>query len=154
MAIALNSADMGIRWAVETTAGTRPSSGFADIVGVKSIPEVGGEPNTLDASTLANKKYKTFIFGLQDPGGSVGLTVNDYPAFRTSWTAIQTAYAALTGGKAMWFEIYYNDSSMKSFYFTGEPCDLSFGGADVDSVLENTAYIAITGEPEWATAST
>lgn len=154
MALALNTAEMGIRYAVETTAGTKPSSGFVEIPGVKSIPEVGGEPNMLDSSTLANQKYKTYIMGLQDPGGSLGLTVNDYPAFRTAWDACITAHAALTGGKAMWFELFYNDSTMKSFYFTGRPVDLSYGGADVDEVLENTAYVIIEGEPEWGTAST
>ena len=68
---------------------------------------------------------------------------------------MQTAYSGLTGGKQLWFEFAYpSGSSIDSFYFTGKPVDISFGGADVDEVLENNAYIIPTGEPAWATAST
>lgn len=154
MALALSTAGVSVKYCVETTAGTRPTSGYTTIPGVKSIPEFGGDPNTLDATTLANLKFKTYIEGLQDPGGSIGLTVNDSSNFRTAWTALQTAYSGLIGGKQLWFEFAYpSGSSVDSFYFTGKPVDISFGGADVDEVLENTAYIIPTGEPAWATAS-
>ena len=155
MAIGLATAGMAVKYCVEATAGTRPTAGFTTIPGVKSIPEFGGDPNTLDTSTLANLKYKTYCMGLQDPGGSVGLTVNDTEEFRTAWTALMTAYAGLTGGKKIWFEFSYPASSnIDSFYFTADPVDISFGGADVDEVLENTAYIVPNGEPTWAAAST
>ena len=155
MALAVAVANMAVKWCAETTAGTRPTASYTTIPGVKSIPEFGGDPNTLDATTLANEKYKTYIMGLQDPGGSIGLTINDSDEFRTAWAALMTAYAALTGGKKIWFEFVYPPASgIDSFYFTADPVDISFGGADVDEVLENTAYIVPNGEPTWAAAST
>jgi len=155
MALDFISAGMAVKYCVETTAGTRPTSGYTEIPGVKSIPEFGGEPNTVQTTTLAAKKFHTYVMGLQDPGGSIGLTVNDRSDFRTAWTALMTAYSGLTGGKQIWFEFAYpEDSGLESFYFTGTPAELSFGGAEVDEVLENTAYIVPTGEPVWAAAST
>ena len=64
-----------------------------------------------------------------------------------------SAYAALTGGKTMWFEIAYQTSDMDSFFFPGEPLPLGFGGAEVDSVLENNANIAPTGDYVFASAT-
>ena len=55
----------------------------------------------------------------------------------------------------MWFEIaYQSGSDLDSFYFPGQPIALGFGGAEVDSVLENNANIAPTGDYEFAAAST
>lgn len=155
MALDFISAGMAVKYCVETTAGTRPTTGYTEIPGVKSIPEFGGEPNTVQTTTLAAKKFHTYVMGLQDPGGSIGLTVNDRSDFRTAWATLMTAYSGLTDGKQIWFEFAYpEDSGIESFYFTGTPAELSFGGAEVDEVLENTAYIVPTGEPVWAAAST
>ena len=64
------------------------------------------------------------------------------------------AYAALTGGKAMWFEIAYPEGSeLESFYFPAEPLPLGFGGAEVDSVLENNMNLSPQGDYEFAAAS-
>lgn len=155
MALDMISAGMAVKYCVEATAGTRPTSGYTVIPGVKSIPEFGGEPNTVQTTTLAAEKFHTYTMGLQDPGGSIGLTVNDRTDFRTAWTALKAAFEGLTGNKQVWFEFAYPPASgLESFYFTGIPSDLSFGGAEVDEVLENTAYIVPTGEPVWAAAST
>ena len=87
--------------------------------------------------------------------GSIAITVNDYAAFRTAWESCVSAYASLTDNKGMWFEIAYpSGSNLDSFYFPGEPLPLGFGGADVDSVLENNANIAPTGDYLFAAAST
>ena len=155
MANELSTAGIHVKYAVETTAGTRPTTDYTDIPGIKSIPEFGGEPNTLDTTPLAATVSHTYIPGLADPGGAIGLTVNDYPAFRDAWEDLMDAYDGLTGGKQLWVEFAYPAASgMQSFYFTAQPTELSFGGADVDEVLENTAYLIPTGQPLWAAAST
>lgn len=154
MALDLISAGMSVKYCVEATAGTRPTAGYTEIPGVKSIPEFGGEPNTVQTTTLAATKFHTYTMGLQDAGGAIGLTVNERTDFRTAWTALRTAFTGLTGGKQVWFEFAYPpESGLESFYFTGIPSELSFGGAEVDEVLENTAYIVPTGDPVWAEAS-
>ena len=154
MANALSTAGMLVKYAVEATAGTRPTASYTTIPGCKAIPEIFNDPNTLQSTPLSATKNHTYIPGLNDSGGSIALTVNDYPEFRTAWETCVTAYAGLTGGKQMWFEIYYPDSNMDSFYFPGEPLALGFGGADVDSVLENNANILPQGDYTFAAAST
>lgn len=155
MANAVSTAGMLVKYAVEATAGTRPTSGYTTIPGVKAIPALFNDPNMLQSTPLSATKNHTYIAGLNDSGGAVQLTVNDYAEFRTAWEACITAYAGLTGGKQMWFELTYQDgSNLDSFYFPGEPLHLGFGGADVDAVLENNMNISPTGDYEFAAAST
>ena len=155
MANALSTAGMTVKYCVEATAGTMPTTGFTEIPGVKALPAFGNEVNTLQTTPLSATKNHTYIEGLADSGGALQLTVNDYPAFRTAWDACVDAYGDLTGGKQMWFEFCYpEDSTMESFFFPGQPVALGFGGAEVDSVLENTANIMPVGDYLFATAST
>lgn len=155
MANAVSTAGMFLKYCVESTAGTRPTSGYTIIPGVKAIPAIFNDPNMLQSTPLSATKNHTYIRGLDDSGGAIQLTVNDYKAFRDAWDTCVGAYAALTGGKTMWFEIAYQDGSeLDSFYFPGEPLALGFGGADVDSVLENNLNIAPQGDYLFAAAST
>lgn len=155
MSIALSTAGMLVKYAVESTAGTRPTSGYTTLPDVKQIPEFGGEPNSLQTTDLSKTEYHTYIAGLRDPGGAIGLTVNDTAAFRTAWEALITAYnTGKASGLSTWIEFAYGDSSLDSFFFEAEPVSLGFGGAEVDSVLENTAYLMPNGKVLFATAST
>lgn len=155
MANAVSTAGMNLKWCAESTAGTRPETGYTIVEGCKAIPEMFNDPNTLDSTPLNATKNHTYIKGLGDTGGSVAITVNDYPAFRTAWNACVSAYEGLTGGKQMWFEISYpEDSGLESFYFPAEPIALGFGGAEVDSVLENNANLLPQGDYLYAAAST
>lgn len=154
MANAVSTAGMLLKYAVETTAGTMPTTGFTAIPGCKAIPALFNDPNTLQSTPLSAIKNHTYIEGLGDSGGAISITVNDYDAFRTAWEACVTAYAGLTGGKEMWFEVAYPaGSGLQSFYFPGKPLPLGFGGAEVDSVLENNANIVPTGDYKFAAAS-
>ena len=154
MAIALNTAGILVKWCTETTAGTRPSSGFTTIPDVKSIPEFGSDVNALQSTPLSATSNHTYIEGLKDSGGAIGLTVNLTDAFMTAWDSLISAYnTANSSSKATWFE-YYIPGMTKSFFFPGKPISLGFGGADVDEVLEDTANILPVGDFTWATAST
>lgn len=153
MAVELSTAGITVKYCIEATAGTRPTTGYTAIPGVKSIPEYGTDINTIQTTTLAATKNHTYVPGLQDPGGAVGLTVNDYEDFRTAWNAMLTAYAtAKASGLGLWVE--YAIPSLDSFYYPAEPSAIGFGGADVDEVLENVANFTPTGDYVYATAST
>lgn len=154
MANAVSTAGMLVKYAVEATAGTRPTSGYTLIPGVKAIPAIFNDPNMLQSTPLSATKNHTYIEGLNDSGGAIQLTVNDYEEFRTAWTACVAAFDELTGGKTMWFEIAYQDgSNLESFYFPAQPLALGFGGAEVDSVLENNLNLAPQGDYVFAAAS-
>lgn len=155
MAIELSTAGILVKWAVEATAGTRPTTGYAELVGVKSISEFNPEPNNIDVTPLAEEEWHRYIPGLKDVGGAQQLTVNDYDDFRTSWDAMMTAYeAAKADGKALWIEYYVPGITSKpSFFYSAVPQDLGFNGAEVDSAYENVAYLMPNKVAGWAAAS-
>jgi len=153
MANELSTAGIKIKYCVETTAGTRPTTGFTQIPNVKDIPAMNSEPSSLECTDLSATEWKSYIDGLRDPGGAIGLTVNLTSAFKTAWsTLVTSAETAKATSKACWFEIAI--PNMDSFYFAGMPCDLGFGGASVDAVLETTAYIVPNEIVGFAVAST
>ena len=155
MANAVSTAGMLVKYAAESVKGTRPTTGYTTIPGVKAIPAIFNDPNMLQSTPLSATKNHTYIRGLDDSGGAIQLTVNDYAEFRAAWDDCLTAYATAAASElGMWFEIAYQDGSgLDSFYFPGEPLPLGFGGADVDSVLENNMNIAPQGDYIFAAAS-
>ena len=148
----ITTAGISLKYCVETTAGTKPTSGYTTIPGVKSIPAFNSEPELLECTDLSDPEYKRYVSGLKDLGGAIGITVNDTTDFATAWDALVTAAeTAKAAGKACWFE--YAIPNRESFYFSGEPSPRGFGGAEVNSVLESTAYIVPNTVAGFATAS-
>lgn len=153
MAIELSTAGIKVKYALESSANTRPTSGYTQIPGVKAISEFNPEPAQLEVTDLSDTEWKRYIPGLKDPGSVQSLTVNDYADFRTAWASMLSAYAsAVSGGKGLWVE--YAIPNHDSYFYRGVPSDLGFNGAEVDSVLENIAYFTPNSAPVWATAST
>lgn len=151
---AVNSPGSTVSYAVETTAGTRPTSGYVKLPGVTAVPAIANDLPTHDVTPI-DAQNRHYVLGLPDPGGSVALTVNDAKDFRDAYTTMHTAYAGLTGGKRLWIQIAYpSAASMDSFYFPTDLGDLGFGGIDVDTPLANNLNFAVTGDFTWATAST
>ena len=147
----LSTAGIKFAYAVETTAGTKPSA-FTAIAGAKSIPEMNPEPATLETTSLDATVWKTYIAGLKDPGGALGITFNDNDTLQTAWAAFKSAYdTAKASNLATWVE-FYVPGMTNAFYMTVDVSELGFGGAEVDSVLENTGYIVPNGNIGWATA--
>ena len=64
MANAVSTAGMLVKYAAETTAGTRPTTGYTEIPGVKALPSLGDEVNTLQSTPLSATKNHTYIAGL------------------------------------------------------------------------------------------
>lgn len=153
---AISTAGMLVRYAAETTAGTRPTTDFTELPGIKALPALGDSINTLQTTPLSATKNHTYIPGLADSGGAMQLTVNDAPAFRDAYETMYTAYTtAEAAGKGFWLEYVYPSAyGMDSFYIPVQLAQLGFGGAEVDSVLENMVNVIPGGDYEFATAST
>lgn len=149
MAIRLSAAGVTLNYAVETTAGTRPTTGYTKIPEIKSIPELNPEPESLETTTLEETEYKTYIAGLKDLGGALSFTANLTAETIAAWEALMTAYdTSAASGKSVWFCVVIPglDDSM---YFTGQPSPMGMPGIEVSSVLETTLYITPTGAPVW-----
>jgi len=151
MAIRLSTAGVVVKYAVEVTAGTKPTTSYVVIPEIKEIPEMNPEPSTIDTTTLSEMEYKTSINGLKDLGGALAFNVNLTEAFKAAWETLMTAYlAAKTAGKQTYFNIEIPGIA-QSVFFTGNPSALGLPSMGVDAVIETSAFITPTSAPTWAT---
>ena len=154
MGVALSTAGVTIGYAVEATAGTRPTTGYIIIPDIKEVPEMNPEPETLETTTLAATEYKTYIEGLKDLGGALSFLANFTGELETAWAALITAYnTAKTTKKSVWFEVKHPGLT-KSVFFTGQPSAMGLPAMSVNSVLETNLYITPTNAPIWETKTT
>jgi len=153
MALEISTAGITLKYCVETTSGTKPTTGYTAIPNIKSIPDLNPEPSQLDVTDLSDTTWKRYIPGLKDAGGSLAFGANFTTAFKTAWEALVTAYTTgATTSKATWFEI--NVPNFGSFYFAGIPSALGLNSAEVDAVFEGNVYISPNQIEGWGTAST
>ena len=148
MAINLSTAGVKLAYAVEATAGTRPTTGYTRIYGAKSTPSLNPSPDTLETTTLDETEYKTYIDGLKDLGGALEFTFNLTEELIETWDTLMSAYeTGKTAGKATWFTIIIPGLT-ESFYFTGNPSAMGLPETSVNAVLEITNYITPTNAPD------
>lgn len=154
MAHELSTIGCGLKWAVETTAGTRPTTGYTALTGVKSEPATADAPNNLQVTDLSDH-YHRYVPGVQDVGGGTReYLFNDTAENRTAWAAMVTAYeTAVADGKSLWIEETF-PGGLDSFYYAGIPSEWVSNERSVDSVLEATGYITANLVAGFATAST
>ena len=153
MALEISTAGIVLKYCVETTKGTRPTTSYTSIPNIKSIPDFNPSPSTLDVTDLSDTEWKRYILGLKDVGGSIEFGANLTTAFKTAWTTLVSA--AETGFEselATWFEVYVPDFG--SFYFAGMPSSLGLPSAEVDAVFEGNVYIIPNKIHGWDTSST
>lgn len=149
MSINLSTAGIHLYYAVEQTAGTRPTtkSDYTDLVGVKSIPSLNPAPETLETTDLNQTEYKTYIDGLKDLGGALEFNFNLTQDLVDMWEDMIEAYeAAKATNKSVWFLIDIPGLT-NGLYFPGNPSSMGIPEAEVSSVLEITNYITPTGAP-------
>ena len=157
--IRMASAGVKLLYAVEGTAGTRPTaaSAYTEIAEITEIPEVGNTPEALDATPLSVPAgdYRVYVDGLRDPGGIISLTANFSQAMLTNWnTTIIGAYTTgIASGKSTWFCVTIPGFT-QSFYFEGKPDKIGLPGMSVGDVLRCTLPIVPTGKMLWDTAPT
>lgn len=153
MAQELSTAGVLLKYAVEATAGTRPTTGYTQIPCIKAIPDLNPEPESLEVTDLSDTEWRRYIPGLKDPGGALAFTANLTTQFKTAWEALISAFeTAKASGKATWFEIMV--PTFGSFYFAGYPSSLGMTAMDVNAVLEIEAYVTPNQLEGWGTSST
>ncbi len=156
MATYLSTIGVHLYYAVEATAGTRPTtkSSYTELVGIKSIPSMNPTPDNLETTTLNETEYKTYIPGLKDLGGALEFTFNMSQALKDAWDALVTAdTAARAASKSTWFYVEVPGLT-DGLFFTGQPSPMGLPEMSVNSVLEVSNSITVTNEPEWDTKPT
>ena len=152
MAGEITTAGIKLKYIVEATAGTRPTSGYTEIPDVISLPAMDSAPEALECTPLSETVWKRYVLGLKDPGSNVDIEANDTTSFRTAWASMMTASAtAKASSKATWFEIAI--PGRDSFYFSGDPAALGFAGASINSVMTIHGYVVPNVVSGFASAS-
>lgn len=151
MAKEFNTIGMKLKYAIEATVGTRPTTGYTNIPGIKSMPDMNGSPNNIQVTDLSDAWHR-YIPGVKDVGGTLEFGANLTTDLKTAWETMMEAYkSASADNKSVWFEIEI--PNFDSFYFCGVPVELGFGGAEVDSAVETNLYITPNKITGFATAS-
>lgn len=148
-----STAGMYLYYAVETTAGTRPTSGLTKIPEIKGIPSFNPSPDALESTTLGETEYRTYVEGLKDIGGALEFSANLTEDLITAWDSCNTAHDALTSSRAMWFYVIHEKLS-KAVAFEGDPSPLGLNESSVGTMLETTLYITPNSAPQWITKPT
>lgn len=154
MAIELSTAGVSLNYAVEATAGTRPTTGYTKIRGIKAIPDLNPEPSSLESTTLDALEWRTYIAGLKDPGGALAFTANLTQEFMTNWDTLVTKVSeGAESNKRTWFAIVVPGLT-DAFYFAAEVSPLGLSAIEVDAVLEIEPYLTPVEIHGWDTAPT
>lgn len=152
MALEFNTIGVKLGYAVESTAGSRPTTSYVNIPDIKGIPSIDLTPSKLEVTNLVDK-YRRYITGVLDAGDDINVTANLTASLKTAWAALVTAAgSAWTSGKSTWFEI--SIPNFDSFYFAGIPTDMGVNELGVDAVAEASLHIIPNQIAGWATAST
>ena len=157
MALEFDTAGFSLKYAVETVAGTRPTSGYTSIGDIVSLSSIPLTQNTADVTTIDETVSHRYIETLPDVGGTYSLTANFTSAFQTNWgllrTAAQTGWAS---GLATWFEVVFPADSgiTDSFYFAGQPGQIGLGEISVGNAYQLEMSIVINDVEGLAAAST
>ena len=91
--IDLSTAGVTLKYAVETTAGTRPTTGYTKFSGLKSTPSLNPQPEAIDATTLDETEYKVTV-EVKDVKGELKAEVsypNGKPEFENKYSAKATS---------------------------------------------------------------
>lgn len=143
----VSTAGMSLQYAVETTAGVRPTSGYTIIPEIKSMPSFNPAPSTIDSTTLLETEYMTYVKGLKDLGGTLEYSANLTDDLMDFWDDLLTKYeTAVKDGKQVWFAVVHPKLS-KATYYVGEPAQLGFNESSVGAMAETTLYITPVSAP-------
>lgn len=147
MANELSTIGITFGYAVETTAGTRPTTGFTHFNDITSIGEITGEPETIEVTNLLDTWHR-YIEGLKDSGESVPIGANFTKAFLTAWTAARTAAVAGKAlDKACWWEV--GVTGFGKFYFAGIPAEVGLPEIGVGEAFAGEVNITINDIAGW-----
>lgn len=149
MANELSTLGIKLYYAPESEAGTKPTTGFVNIPGIISMPELGAEPELIDVTPLEETEYTRNVPGLKT-AGNFPMTTNINDDFLTTWDTLLTAYqTAQAAGKSLWFVVVHPKLA-KAFWFTGEPVSLPLAEMAVNSAFQTTANVTVNKTEGWA----
>ena len=152
MALEFNTIGVKLKYAVEASAGTRPTSNYTEIPDIKATPSIDMNPAKIQVTNLQDRHHR-YVDGVRDVGDSFDFTANLTADLKTKWAScVSAANTAWASGKSTWFEVAI--PNFDSFYFSGIPVEQGINEMSVDAVIESTLHIVPNQIAGWAVKST
>lgn len=149
MALEITSVGAKVYYAIESTAGTRPTTGWTELPDVNSAPEQDLSVETIDVSNISDTVTR-YAPGRQDPGGDQTFQLNHTDAVISAWAALVTsANTALAAGKRTWFQ-YWFPNATNAYYWAGTPQQLGTSGIEQNELDLIPAHVVLTDWEGWA----
>lgn len=137
-----------VKYAFETTAGVRPTSGYVTLKNVTEAPEVSLSLETIDVSNTQDKITR-YVPGRQDPGGEKQFTMNHSDDGINEWnTLVALADTKKDSGLRCWWEYRYPNST-NSFFFCGTPKQIGNSGFSGNSASTMTGSVVFEELGGW-----
>lgn len=142
----ISTAGIIVAYAFETTANTRPTTGWTHIPGIKSIPSLNEQPNMIDTTTLDELTTRVGVPGLKGLPTGTNFTASWTDALIKQWADVMSKYeTAKSSGKQMWITVVVPGIT-DAFYFSAIPSALDLPAAGVEAAAEIDIYITPTSE--------
>ena len=150
----ISTAGIIVAYAFETTANTRPTTGWTHIPGIKSIPSLNEQPNMIDTTTLDELTTRVGVPGLKGLPTGTNFTASWTDALIKQWADVMSKYeTAKSSGKQMWITVVVPGIT-DAFYFSAIPSALDLPAAGVEAAAEIDIYITPTSERTMAAKPT
>ncbi|MCM1276060.1 MAG: hypothetical protein NC299_11975 [Lachnospiraceae bacterium] len=143
----LSTAGVKVAYAFETTKGTRPTSGWTHIPGIKSIPSMNEQPNMIDTTTLDETVSRVGVPGLKGLPSATNFTASWTDELINQWSndVMKKYETAKDSGKQMWITVVVPGIT-DAFYFSAIPSALDLPSVGVEAAAEIDIYITPTSE--------
>lgn len=138
-------------YAVEATAGTRPTTDYSMVPEVTNIPELSSaDYDQVDMTPIDETEQHIEVTGLRQAPGVLNFEANLSDTLLTFWnTTLMTAYeTAVAAGKEMWFCVIFPEMD-NAYFFTAEPKVLAPTGGGASDGLKCNLPITMTNTPDW-----
>lgn len=120
-------------WAVEATAGTKPTS-FTWIPRCNKIAGITVTREKIDVSCFEDT-IKKYIAGVGDTGGDWTVNFNGSKKFIDRWNSFLAAYEeAAENGLAAWANVFI--PGFGSYFIKMEPCEIPMSDLEVNNKLD------------------
>lgn len=152
--IPITTIGVKISWAMEKTAGTRPTTGYKRLPDFTSTPDFNAEPDMLETTSFDNLVNKTYTPGLIDYGSTLEFGANLTQELYDGWKEFVEAYTTGSAtGLAGWMCVDIPGLSF-AYYLPCEPLALGLNAMEVNTVATTNVRVALLGDLVTDTAPT
>lgn len=135
-----------VSYAMETTAGTRPTTGYTQLHRINSTGEINPDQEQIDASALEDDTQRNIPGRSGDPG-SFEIVVNRTNETITEWETLIAAYwasAAREAGKELWIQVTNPSMTKADFIRCAPPSKIPIPGREQNALETMTMNMTVS----------